>query len=141
MDRGAWQVSGLAKSRPQLSVHAHAHTHAHTHTLVCVLSVLPSLAAVIRHRLDFSRTKSQQRLRRWLWGGGTRSPGEEPVSEAPTLLLASIPLPPQASTSMLPSRCLPHLSLRKGELTISPAMSTSFLGDILRAGACPSLGR
>ena len=108
---------------------------------VCVLSVLPSLAAVIRHRLDFSRTKSQQRPRRWLWGRGTRSPGEEPVSEAPTLLLASIPLPPQASTSMLPSRCLPHLSLRKGELTISPAMSTSFLGDILRAGACPSLGR
>lgn len=56
------------------------------HLCVCVLSVLPSLAAVIRHRLDFSRTKSQQRPRRWLWGGGTRSPGEQPVGEAPTLL-------------------------------------------------------
>ena len=58
----------------------------HTSVCVCSLSVFPSLEAAISHRLDFSRTKSQRRRRGQLWGGGTRSPGEEPVREAPTLL-------------------------------------------------------
>lgn len=38
-------------------------------------------------------TNSQWRPRGQLWGGGTRSPGEEPVSEAPTLLAGLQPSP------------------------------------------------